>query len=191
MEPNEQEEDIVVDLEETNEEVEEVTEETHKKEKPKRTPQEEYEYHLGRANRIAKKHGFNAESKPEPVKKDSTEKPNSLDYGQKAFLNSYGIKGSDELALVKQFQDRGFDLDSIVSDDVFTSKLSNLREARETSNAIPRGKGRSAQTSVTDVDLAVAKFQETGELPNDLDTRIKVVDAITAKDKRKGLFGQH
>ena len=129
--------------------------------------------------------------KPEkPVEKTPSSepsKPNELDYGQKAYLKSYGIAGSDELALVKQFQDRGFNLDSIVEDDVFTAKLTNLRDARASSNAIPKGKPRSGQPVINDLDEAMATYKETGELPKDFETRNKLIDKITDKEN-KGLF---
>lgn len=118
----------------------------------------------------------------EPSKEPS--KPSDLDYGQKAFLKTYGIQGSDELALVKSFQTRtGDDLDTIVSDDIFLGKLKSLRDARESANAIPKGKQRSGQTAVNDADLAFAKYKETGELPIDFETRNKVVDMISAEEK--------
>lgn len=178
---NENNDQVIVDeVVENNEQVEENTGvETPKEKKPKRTPQEEYDYFKGRADRLAKKLGI--EAKPE-VK--DTSKPNELDYGQKAFLKTYGIQGSDELALVKTFATRtGDDLDTIVSDDIFLGKLNALRQARESANAIPKSKSRSGQTAVTDVDLAVAKFKEDGTLPADFETRNKVVDAITKEEK--------
>src|SRR3990167_9359258 len=177
MESNEQDEVIVDDVEETNEEVTENTEETTKVGKPKRTPQEEYEYHKGRTERLAKKLGLKDE-KVESVKNTSTDKPSDLDYGQKAFLKAYGISGSEELALIKQFQDRGFGLDSIVEDDVFKAKLTNLREVKESQDAIPKAKGRSAQVASTNIDLAYAKFKESGEWPQDFDTAKKLKDKI-------------
>lgn len=180
---NDQEEVIVGDLEDNNEEVTEETEEkAQKATKPKRTPQEEYEYFKGRTERLAKKLGIKDE-KVEPMKSTQSDKPSDLDYGHKAFLKSYGIAGSDELALVRQFQDRGFALDSIVEDDVFTSKLNSLREARESANAIPKTKGRSAQASVTDIDLAYAEFQEKGVWPSDFETAKKLKDKIVAMEK--------
>ena len=180
---NENDEVIVDNVEETNEEVTEETEEkAPKSEKPKRTPQEEYEYHKGRTERLAKKLGLKDE-KVESVKNTSTDKPSDLDYGQKAFLKAYGISGSEELALIKQFQDRGFGLDSIVEDDVFKAKLTNLREAKESQDAIPKGKGRSAQVASTNVDLAYAKFKESGEWPQDFDTAKKLKDKIVEMDQ--------
>lgn len=180
MESNEQDQVIVDEVVDNNEEVVENAEESPKEEKPKRTPQEEYEYHNGRAQRLAKKLGI----EPKPEVKPDTSKPSDLGYGEKAFLKTYGIQGADELALVKTFANRtGDDLDTIVSDEIFLGKLQNLRDARESQNAVPKGKGRSAQTAVTDIDIAVAKFNETGELPKDFETRNKVVDAVTRKEK--------
>lgn len=186
MNENENNDEVIVDnVEETNEVVEENTEVEEKPEakpeKPKRTPQEEYEYHQGRAERLAKKLGL---KKPE-VKNNSSEPSDiDLDYGKKAYLKSYGIQGSDELALVKAEMKRsGMELDEIVSNEYFTGKLQNLRDVRESSNAIPKGKNRSGQSGITDTDLAVAKFNETGELPSDFKLRNKVIDAITKKEK--------
>ena len=118
-------------------------------------------------------------------------KPNELDYGQKAYLKTYGIQGSDELALVKTFQARtGDDIDTIVSDDIFLGKLNSLREAKQSTDAIPKGKGRSGQTGVTDVDIAVAKFKETGELPSDFELRRQVIDKaiVEPKNSNNALF---
>lgn len=180
METNEFNDEVIVDdVEETNEEVTETTEESPKTEKPKRTPQEEYEYYRGRADRLAKKHGFESKAKEtaKPEVKNDSSKPNDFDYGEKAFLKTYGIQGSDELTLVKNFKTRtGDELDALVTDEIFLGKLKALREAKETTNAIPKGKGRVGTTNNTDVDIAVAKFKETGELPTDFELRKQVVD---------------
>jgi hypothetical protein len=187
MASNDQDE-VIVDFEEdiTNEEVTENTEEkVETTSKPKRTPQEEYEYFTGRAERLAKKHGFGkkAEKSDASEVKDSP-KPNELDYGQKAFLKTYGIQGSDELALVRSFATRtGDDLDTIVSDDIFLGKLKALRDARESSEAIPKGKGRSAQASVTNIDIAYANYLERGEWPTDFETAKALKNKIVELDK--------
>ena len=177
METNEQDEVIVDDVEATNEEVQETTEETPKAEKPKRTPQEEYEYHMGRASRIAKKHGLD-----KPEVKDSS-KPNELDNGSIALLHSMvGLKGKDEIALARQYLANGKDILDLPDNKFFNQDLQALREARETANAVPKGKNRSSQAGVTDVDYAVAQYKETGQLPDDFATRNKVIDAITAAE---------
>lgn len=187
MENEENGEVIVDDAEDSNDEVTETIEEPVKQEKPKRTPQEEYEYHMGRAKRLAKKHGIEVKAeKSEPKSNSSTpsSKPNDLDYGQLALLNSYvGLKGKDEIALAREYIANGKDILGLSENKFFIQDLQTLRETKESANAIPKGKNRSGQTAVTDVDLAVAKYKETGELPSDFETRNKVVDALTAEEK--------
>jgi hypothetical protein len=180
---NEQDEVIVDDIEETNEEVVEDTEETTVKvEKPKRTPQEEYDYYKGRADRLAKKLGL--KDKVESVKDTPTEKPNELDYGQLALLRTEGVKGSGELALFKEIMsETGKGVLDVLDSSYFKSRLTEFREIQESSNAIPKGKGRSGQTGANDIDMALAKYKESGELPTDFESRNKVIDLITKEEK--------
>lgn len=178
MENENQDEVIVGNEEENNETVEETTEESPKEEKPKRTPKEEYEYHMGRAKRIAKKHGL----EDVEVKKDSS-KPNELDLGAIAYLNSMvGLKGKDEIALAREYIASGKSVLDLAENKFFNQDLASLREAKETANAVPKGKNRSSQAGINDTDFAVAKYNETGELPDDFATRNKVIDAITAAE---------
>lgn len=175
---------IIDDVEANNEVVEENTKVEEKPEakpeKPKRTPQEEYEYHKGRAERLEKKLGL---KKPE-VKQDSS-KPSELDMGTIAYLNSLvGLKGKDEIALAREYIANGRDALSLSENKFFMQDLQNLRDAKASADAIPKGNSRSGQTGITDVDLAVAKYKETGELPTDFKLRNKVIDlAITKKEK--------
>ncbi len=172
---NEQDEVIVGNEEENNETETEVTEEAPKAEKPKRTPKEEYDYHMGRAKRIATKHGL----EDEPVKS----KPSELDLGSIAYLNSLiGLKGKDEIALAREYIANGKSVLDLADNKYFNQDLQTLRDARDTANAVPKGKNRSSQAGVTDVDFAVAKYKETGELPDDFGTRNKVIDSITASE---------
>jgi len=185
MESNEQDEVFTDDVEDTSESVEETAEESvEKTEKPKRTPQEEYEYHLGRAKRIAKKLGLDAEDKPE-ARKDSSKPTDDLDYGEKAYLRSaLNLKGADELQLAREFKQKyRMTAEELESDQVFLGRLTKLRETREATDALPKGKNRSAQTAVTDVDYAYSKFKETGELPTDFKMKTAVIDRITAEEK--------
>jgi len=188
-----QDEVIVNDVEDTNEaEVVETTEVGAKAEKPKRTPQEELEYFEGRAARLRKKLGMDSqESKPaeiESKKAPTASKPNELDYGQIALLRQEGIKGAGEMALFKEIMaETGKGVLDVLDSNYFKSRLTDFREAQATANAVPKGKNRSGQTGVTDVDLAVAKHKETGELPEDFATRVKVIDAVT-KSESSPLF---
>ncbi len=117
-------------------------------------------------------------------------KSGELDYGQKAFLNSYGIKGSDEVALVKQWVSRtGDDLDTIVSDDIFTAKLTALREARESAKAIPQGTKRSTNTAKDSVDYWGDKYN-TGTPLKDVPSEFRTQVLNRRIDKDKGTTGK-
>lgn len=190
MEKNEQDQVIVDEVEETNEEVAETTEETTetKVEKPKRTPQEELEYFEGRAARLRKKLGV--EDTKEAPKPDTPDKPNDLDYGEKAYLRSaLNLKGSDELQLARDWKAKySSTVEEMESDEVFLNRLTSLREARESAAAIPKGKGRSGQSGTTDVDIAYAKFEETGQMPADFKTRVAIKNRLIEKEKSSGIF---
>lgn len=178
MENEENGGEIIVDTtEDTNETVEGNTEEAPRGEKPERTPQEKYEYHMGLAKRYAKKAGIE-----DAVKKDSS-KPNELDLGAIAYLNSMvGLKGKDEIALAREYIASGKSVLDLAENKFFNQDLASLREAKETANAVPKGKNRSSQAGINDIDFAVAKYKETGELPDDFVTRNKVIDAVTAAE---------
>lgn len=185
---NEQDEVIVDNEEDINERTtEEVVEETPKAEKPKRTPQEELEYFEGRASRLRKKLGM--ETKPESKESTQTGKPTELDYGQLALLRTEGIKSSGELALFKEVMaETGKGVLDVMDSNYFKSRLADFRENQASVDAIPRGKNRSGQTGVTDTDLAVAKYKDTGELPADFKTRSAVVKQIAAAEQMEGVF---
>jgi hypothetical protein len=179
MENEENGGEVIVDTtEDTNETVEGNTDEAPRAEKPERTPQEKYEYHMGLAKRYAKKAGI----EDTDAKKNSS-KPNELDLGAIAYLNSMvGLKGKDEIALAREYIASGKSVLDLAENKFFNQDLTALREAKETANAVPKGKNRSSQAGVNDIDFAVAKYKETGELPEDFNTRNKVIDAITASE---------
>ena len=190
MEKNENDEVIVDNVEETNEEVQENTEETAEvktEAKPKRTPQEEYDYHKGRTERLAKKLGI--KDKVDPVKNTQTDKPSELDYGQLALLNSMvGLKGKDEIALAKEYIANGKNILDLPENKFFLQDLQTIRDTKKSTDAIPKGKNRSGQTGSTDIDIAVARYKEDGTLPSDFKTRSAVVKAVEAEEKSGGMF---
>jgi hypothetical protein len=187
---NEIQDEVIVDNEEANneEKVEETTEEPTKVEKPKRTPQEEYDYHNGRAQRIAKKLGLNTE-KTQPKEVVSSSKPSELSDGQIAILRTEGIKSKAELALFKEVMgETGKGVLDLLDSSYFQSRLTDFRATQESLNAIPKGKNRSGQTGVTDADIAHAKFKETGQLPEDFKTRVDVVNKAVEAERSKNMF---
>lgn len=144
--------------------------------KPKRTPQEELEYFEGRAARLRKKLGTASEPEKEtPAPKSSDE----LDYGKKAYLNSYGIKGADELSLVKsELKRSGVELDDLVGNEYFQGKLKDLRDAKATAQATPKGPRRSSQPAKDDLGIAVAEYKNSKTLPEDRKLREQVLDEV-------------
>lgn len=188
-----------VDLENNEETTEEPTEESEEQSNEESSEEsneeseaevEELRAEVAKLKRINDKLNKKQQEPQEPKEEPKeSHKSGELDYGQKAYLKSYGVSGSDELALVKQFQARGFELDSIVEDDVFTAKLENLRQAKKTEAAIPKGKKRSGQTGTTELDMAVAKYNETGELPKNFKLRNKVIDKAISKKSNSAPFG--
>jgi len=127
-------------------------------------------------------------AEPEPQKESS--KPSEIDYGEKAYLRSaLDVKGADELQLVKEFKGKyGMSVEEMETDSVFLGKLNNLREARESQAAVPKGTKRSGQQGTTDVDIALAKYKETGKLPEDFKTRSEVVNKAAAQEEQEGMF---
>jgi len=192
MEQNEQDEVIVDNVEENNEEVEETTEEKPvQTDKPKRTPQEEYDYHNGKAKRLAKKLGLGEDKfdSEKPEIKKSSSKPSDLDYGQLALLRQEGIKGAAETALFKEIMaETGKGVLDLLDSNYFKSRLADFRESQATLNATPKGKNRSSQASLSDEDVAFAKYNETGKLPDDFKTRVAIKNKIVAAEKSKNMF---
>jgi hypothetical protein len=150
---------------------------------------------VAKYKRIAKRNAnkpTESDSEEKEVPKNN-KKPEDLDYGQKAFLRSWDIKGADEVALVKDWVRRtGEELDSIVEDDIFQSRLAKLREARASTEAVPKGKGRTQQTAtVDDVSYWQAKIaagQATMHDVPDVALRRKVLNARIEQEQRGNRF---
>src|SRR3990167_11195724 len=123
----------------------------------------------------------------EPSKEPS--KPSELDYGQMALLRGEGIKGAGETALFKEIMsETGKDVLATLDSPYFKTRLTEFREAQESKDAIPKGKNRSGQQGTTDLDVAYAKFKDTGEMPQDFKTRVAVKNKMLEEEKAKNMF---
>lgn len=126
----------------------------------------------------------NKNKKPETKKAPAS---NDLDYGAKAFLAVQGIRGADEIKLVKEFMSNtGKDLDSVVESKHFKAELEEMRELKKTADATPSGNKRTGQSARDSVDYWIAK----GELPpvSEAELRRKVVNARMKKETSKSVF---
>ena len=132
--------------------------------------------------------------KAEEVDDTPETKPESsdLDFGQKAFLRSYEIKGADELELVTSWMKRtGDTLDVVVEDDIFTTRLEKLREAKASKDAVPKSTKRSAQTATDDVQRWTNKIKSGDARIGDIEdrkTREKVLNAQLEQVKTDSTF---
>jgi hypothetical protein len=162
-------------------------EENEEKEPQKPEPsqrEKELEAEAAKWRRIAERNAKKADSPTSPEPKET--RSSDLDYGQKAFLRSYDIKGSDELELVRTYMERtGDTLDSVVEDDIFTAKLTKLREAKAAADAVPKGTRRSQAPATDEVSYwtgKVANGLSLNDIP-DVSMRRKVLNARIEQER--------
>lgn len=179
--------DLNNDAQETDVELEEGSDKQDQpKERRKFSPEEQLAIHKREAKKLEKQLGIADEPKP---KSEERAKSSDLDYGQKAFLRSYDIKGSDELQLSRDWMNRtGDSLDSMVDDPIFQAKLGGLREARASAEAIPKSTKRATAPASDDVQTALARYRVNGEMPTDRALREKVLDAQLHHEKVGNAF---
>lgn len=139
-----------------------------------------YEETQGRLKRAETKLSKTGETKTE---KDSS-KSIDLDLGAKAYLTANGIKGAKEFDFVKtELKASGQDLDSLLENDYFQSKLEKFRALGKTAEATPTGKRSSGVATETVEYWATKPFEEVP-----VSMRAKVVNYKLDKEKNKGVF---
>jgi hypothetical protein len=132
-----------------------------------------------------------AELEAQAPKKEEIKKPSEFDYGQKAFLKTYGIDGADERELARTWMERtGDDLDKMVTDEIFTARLTALREAKASKEAMPSSTKRAVVTERNSTDYWLAQYEQgksLNEIP--MEYRRDVLNARIKKDEQKTKFG--
>lgn len=130
-----------------------------------------------------------AEKKLSRTENDSTKAPSKtgdFDYAQKAYLVANGVKGNDEMKLVKEIMSNtGKSLDQVLESKYFTAELNEMREMKKSQDAIPSNSKRSSQSGKDTVEYWLAK----GELPEDRELRSKVVKAKWKSSSSVNPFG--
>lgn len=118
------------------------------------------------------------------TKETKTNKSNDFGYDVKAYLKASGID-STEFDFVKQeMKDAGVkDVDSLLANKYFQSRLEEHRELTKTAEAIPTGK-RSGGVATDNVEYWLSKPIE--EVPQE--HRRAVVNAREEREKNKGKF---
>ena len=121
------------------------------------------------------------EPKPEekvvPQAKTGELDDNALDY-----LDLKGISEAEDIKVIEDIAKKtGMTVRQALKDEYVIAKLDANKRARNVANATPSGVKRGSGSSAQDVDSAVAKFEQTGELPTDYELRSMVVNKMEAR----------
>lgn len=144
--------------------------------KPVESPEAKLARLKRQAAQLEKKLGVEPESKPKSGKLDETQ----LDY-----LDLKGISEQEDIQIIETvMKNTGKSLRDTLKDDYVVTTLGENQRTRSVKNAIPGSTKRGGIES-NSVDFYVNKFKSTGRLPDDFETRSKVVDAITAESSNR------
>jgi hypothetical protein len=155
---------------------------------PAEQPKEKREYtteeKLARVTRLQQRYQKELGIEPTVIKVESkTEsKGNAGESDVEALLLEVkGIQDSDEVALFEQWKsDTGRSARNVLSNAIFQKELASLRADKAVKAATPSSTKRSGNPT-GDIAAAIAKFEQTGTLPDDFETRTAVVNAIADK----------
>lgn len=117
-------------------------------------------------------------------KSGTTQKSSDFGYDVKAYLKASGIKASEFDFVKAEMKSSGIkDVDALLENEYFTTKLEKHRELSKTQEAIPSGK-RSGGVATDSIEYWMAKPIE--DVP--VDKRRAVVNAKLEQEKNKGKF---
>jgi len=106
-----------------------------------------------------------------------------LEAAQLDFFDLKGYSEPDEVAIFQNIMKRtGMSHREVIKDDYALAKIKSLRDQRDVLKATPSSTKRGGQPSADNVELALAKFESTGELPTDFALRSKVINAKVAQE---------
>ena len=100
---------------------------------------------------------------------------------QLEYLELKGISDEDEISVISKFVAKtGQTVRQALKDDYVQTKLNAIKADKSVKNATP-GATKRGGNPTTNVAAAIARFEQTGELPDDFATRTEVINAVTAK----------
>lgn len=120
-------------------------------------------------------------------------KTGELDETQLDYLDLKGVSEDDDVKLIQQVMQRtGITVRQALKDEYVVSKLDANKQARETKAAMPTSTKRTGSGADNSLDLAIARYEQSGfkELPQDTTLRRQVVNAMKDKvDSNKPSWG--
>lgn len=161
-----------------NEQNEVVSEEILLEEAPEETPEapkKEYtaQEKLARVERMRLKYMKELGIEDKPSK--TTGELDNADY---ALLAAKGIEYDDEIKLIHEKMKKwDMSLRDVLKDEDMQAKLKGMRIEREVKSAMPSSSKRSGGAAIDNLDYWKAKYEQTGELPDDFNLRVAVVDS--------------
>lgn len=115
------------------------------------------------------------EAKPTEVEKPKA--TGELDDTQLDYLDLKGITADEDIEVIQKIMSKtGQTVREALKDDYVISKLKALKAERDVKNATPSSTKRSGG-QVNNLDYWINKYDQTGELPPDFETRSAVVNA--------------
>ena len=159
--------------------VEEVEEETPETELSTETDWEaEAKKARGIAQRLRTKLTKAEEKKKEVAPAVKTPTTDGLDETQLDFLDVKGITDEEDIAIIERHVKRtGETVRQALKDDYVASKLAGNKSKRDVEKATPGATKRSGAQG-NDLATAIAKYEQTGELPADYALRSQVVNKM-------------
>lgn len=122
--------------------------------------------------------------KPEEAiqtKQELQAKTGELDEMQLDYLELKGITEQEDIDFIQKVMKRtGETLRQTLKDEIVSAKLKANTEKRSVQNATPSNTKRSGG-SAPSIEAALAKYEATGELPNDFEMQSAVINAKIAK----------
>jgi len=111
-------------------------------------------------------------------KKVEPQAKSELDDSQLDYLDLKGITDPDEIEVIQKIVTKtGQTVRQALKDDYVVTKLEALRKDKEVKNATPSATKRGG-SQTNDLATALARFDQTGELPSDFGLKSQVVNAI-------------
>lgn len=109
-------------------------------------------------------------------------KTGELDETQLDYLDLKGISDEADIQIIQSIVSKtGQTVRQALKDEYVISKLESNKKEREVKGAIPSSTKRTGTGQGNDLATAIAKFEQTGELPTDFALRSQVVNATVDK----------
>lgn len=117
------------------------------------------------------------------VEEKIKEKTGDLDEAQLDYLDVKGISEDEDIQIIENIVKKtGMTVRQALKDEYVVGKLEKNRAAREVKDATPSSTKRTGGAQGTDVATALAKFEQTGKLPDDYTLKSQVINAFEQKN---------